>query len=143
MRLLLIEAFFYIGWASILKALPFRRIAPALGQQQVETSFGPNGARETELIKIARALHMVSRHTWWPSQCLVMAIAGMKMLGRRKIESTLYMGTAKGASGMKAHAWLRSGRLYLTGADEMKHYTVVAMFGKTFELEATQKEQVR
>ena len=37
----------------------------------------------------------MSRYTFWESQCLVKAIAGMKMLERRHIESTLYLGTAK------------------------------------------------
>ena len=60
-----------------------------------------------------------------------MAIAGMKMLERRKIESTLYMGTARNKQGhMMAHAWLRSGKLIVTGADTMDQYTVVGVFGK-------------
>jgi len=96
-----------------------------------ETTYTRELSNERLLIDIARAIHMVSRHTLWESKCLVMAIAGMKMLERRRIESTLYMGTARDASGhMIAHAWLRSGSIYLTGADEIKKYTVVAIFGK-------------
>ncbi len=72
----------------------------------------------------------MSRHTWWESQCLVMAIAAMKMLDRRGIESTLYLGTARDADGkMIAHAWLRSGNIYLTGFEEMRKFTVVGKFG--------------
>ena len=38
------------------------------------------------------------------------------MLERRKIESTLYLGTAKDEDGkMVAHAWLRSGPFTLLG----------------------------
>ncbi|GGD76063.1 hypothetical protein GCM10010911_37620 [Paenibacillus nasutitermitis] len=131
--MLLLEAFFYLGWARILKALPFAKIAPSLGQRMEETTYTRERSNERLLVDIAKAIHMVSRHTLWESKCLVMAIAGMKMLGRRKIESTLYMGTARDASGhMIAHAWLRSGSIYLTGADEIKKYTVVAIFGKQF-----------
>ena len=53
----------------------------------------------------------MSKYTFWESQCLVKAIAGMKMLERRNIESTLYLGTAKDAKGQmyRSDAWLRSG----------------------------------
>ena len=59
---------------------------------------------------ISQAIHIVSKYTFWESQCLVKAIAAMRMLEKRGIESTLYLGTAKDESGkIIAHAWLRSG----------------------------------
>ena len=74
---------------------------------------------------------MMSRYTFWESQCLVKAIAAMKMLEKRQIESTLYLGTAKDETGnMIAHAWLRSGPFYITGVEEMKRFTVVSKFAK-------------
>ena len=64
----------------------------------------------------------MSRYTFWESQCLVKAIAAMKMLERRQIESTLYLGTAKDENGkLIAHAWLRSGPFYITGAEGMEN----------------------
>ena len=58
----------------------------------------------------------MSRYTFWESQCLVKAIAGMKMLEKRNIESTLYLGTAKDEKGeLIAHAWLRSGLFLCIG----------------------------
>lgn len=132
MMLLILEAFLYLGWARILKARPFASIAPGLGVQMEETPLTRDRDNERLLLQISKALHMASRHTWWESKCLVMAIAGMKMLERRRIASTLYMGTGKDDHGrMIAHAWLRSGIIYLTGADEIPKYTIVAKFGKT------------
>ena len=56
----------------------------------------------------------------------------MKMLERRQIESTLYLGTAKDESGkLIAHAWLRSGPFYITGAEGMEKFTVVSKFAKS------------
>jgi hypothetical protein len=131
MKLLLLEAFVFLGWARILKARPFLKIAPSLGEQMAETAIEANPAEEETIIRVSRAVRLMSRFTWWESKCLVMAIAGMKMLERRGIESTLYLGTGKDASGkMIAHAWLRSGTYYLTGAEEMNRFTVVAKFGK-------------
>jgi hypothetical protein len=58
-------------------------------------------------------------------------MAAMKMLEKRKIDSTLYLGTAKDENGgLIAHAWLRSGPFYITGAEVMDRFTVVSKFSK-------------
>jgi hypothetical protein len=55
----------------------------------------------------------------------------MKMLERRNIESTVYLGTAKDENGkLIAHAWLRSGSFILTGSEEMSRFVVVSKFAK-------------
>lgn len=131
MKLLLFEAFFYLGWARVLKAVPFSKVAPSLGVRMAETDFSINFDHKASIKHIARAVHIMSRYTWWESMCLVKAIAGMKMLERRGIESTLYLGTARDEAGnMIAHAWLRSGPYYISGAEEMNKFAVVATFGK-------------
>lgn len=128
---MLLEAFVYLGKARIMKAVPFARTAPKLGIAMRETSYADTD-EETELIQnIARAVRIMSRYTLWESKCLVMAIACMKMLEKRRIESTLYLGTTKNEKGtMSAHAWLRTGSHYVTGAEIMDRYTVVGIFGK-------------
>ncbi|HEX7055606.1 MAG TPA: lasso peptide biosynthesis B2 protein [Bacilli bacterium] len=130
MKLLLVEAFFYLGWARMLKMLPFSRISPSLGVCMRETAMDCEPDRIALIRDISCAVRLMSRYTWWESKCLVMAIAAMKMLKRRGIESTLYLGTAKDAAGnMIAHAWLRSGSMYVTGAEFKDRFTVVATFG--------------
>ncbi|MGG0237759.1 lasso peptide biosynthesis B2 protein [Bacillus rhizoplanae] len=128
---LFIEAYVYLGWARILKFIPFSKIAPTLGVHMDETPLSYSESNKLVLRSISEAIHILSRHTFWESQCLVRAIAGMKMLERRQIESTLYLGTAKDEHGkMVAHAWLRSGPFYVTGAEEMERFTVVSKFAK-------------
>lgn len=130
-KLLLLEAYFYLAWARILKTMPFSKITPLIGGHMEETSWLPNPSHTSLLANISRSVQLMSRYTWWESMCLVKAIAAMKMLERRQIESTLYLGTAKDASGkLIAHAWLRSGPFYLTGYEEMNRFTVVGIFGK-------------
>ncbi|MFB5267894.1 lasso peptide biosynthesis B2 protein [Paenibacillus enshidis] len=136
-RKLFIEAYFYLAWARILKSLPFSRVAPALGASMLETSYTHDPYHEPALRAVSFAVRTMSRHTLWESTCLVKAIAAMKMLERRGIESTLYMGTAKDRSGkMIAHAWVRSGSLYITGFEEMEKFTVVGKFGKLLNSKA-------
>lgn len=130
-KLMLIEAFLFLGWARILKILPFSKVAPSLGFLMKETSKKYHESNEDQIKNISNAIHIMSKYTLWESQCLVKAFAGMKMLEKRGIDSTLYLGTARDEKGkMIAHAWLRSGHLYISGAEGMENFTVVTMFAK-------------
>ncbi|MEM4997244.1 lasso peptide biosynthesis B2 protein [Priestia sp. SB1] len=130
-KLLFIEAFINLGKARYLKSIAFSKVAPSLGEQMKETPLSPITSNKEELANISKAIHIMSRYTLWESQCLVKAIAGMKMLEKRGIESTLYLGTAKDKNGeLVAHAWLRSGSSYISGAEVMHQFTVVAKFAK-------------
>lgn len=130
-RLLLLEAFALLGWARILKNKSFSKVAPSLGKHMQETSFSYIETNIRIIKHISQAIDIMSRYTFWESQCLVRAIAAMKMLERRKIESTLYLGTAKDETGkMIAHAWLRSGPFYITGSEGMERFIVVGKFAK-------------
>ncbi|MFE4706036.1 lasso peptide biosynthesis B2 protein [Peribacillus simplex] len=134
-KLLLIEAFIYLGRARFLKGMPFSKVAPLLGDQMKETSSNPDFFNREVLASISKAIHIMSNYTFWESQCLVKAIASMKMLEKRKIESTLYLGTAKDENGeLIAHAWLRSGSFYISGAEGMERFTVVAKFAKRISI---------
>ncbi|WP_404452366.1 lasso peptide biosynthesis B2 protein [Virgibacillus necropolis] len=138
---LLFESYLYLGWARILKIIPFSKVAPSLGIQMEETTFALNSTNKEVLSNVSQTIHIVSRYTFWESQCLVKAIAAMKMLERRRIESTLYLGTAKDEKGkLVAHAWLRSGSFYLTGFEGMDKFTVVSKFAKTSELKGANNE---
>ncbi|MFI9221646.1 lasso peptide biosynthesis B2 protein [Peribacillus castrilensis] len=128
---LFVEALFFLGWARILKSVPFKKVAPSLGEHMSETSFSCVDGNVAMLKSISKSINIMSRYTLWESQCLVKAIAAMKMLERRNIESTLYLGTGKDDDGkFAAHAWLRSGPYYITGADVMERFIVVGIFGK-------------
>jgi hypothetical protein len=129
--LLLIEAYLFLGWARILISLPFARIAPSLGVSMQETPNTQLDKNRIVMKNIAHAIDLMSKRTFWDSKCLVKAIAGSKMLTRREIESTLYLGTARDDSAkMIAHAWLRSGPFYVTGKEGMGKFTVVGKFAK-------------
>lgn len=134
MRLLLLEAYIYLAWARMLKGRSFLKVSPSLGERMKETSIDLIPEQRKKLSEVSQAIHMISKYTFWESECLVKAIAAMKMLGNRRIESTLYLGTAKDESGkLIAHAWLRSGPFYITGAEVKEQFTVVSKFAKLYE----------
>ncbi|WP_188689756.1 lasso peptide biosynthesis B2 protein [Pullulanibacillus camelliae] len=126
---LFLEAFFYLGWARLLIALPFSKVSPSLGVHMRETSHLESKHQRQTLRCVQQAITLVSRHTLWRNPCLVKAITAVLMLKRRNIACTLYLGTAKDDEGnMIAHAWVRSGSRYITGAEEMDSFTVVGTF---------------
>jgi hypothetical protein len=62
------------------------------------------------LALIKTATQRVSRISPWKNKCLVSSLAARRMLNRRKIQSQLSLGVAKGEKGeMIAHAWLKVG----------------------------------
>lgn len=63
-----------------------------------------------------RVEHTCNR-TPWQSKCLVKALTASHLLKKRGISHTLYLGVGQNDSKMIAHAWLRSGRLYVTGGN--------------------------
>lgn len=129
---ILAESYFFLAWARFLKSIPFTKVAPSLGNKMKETSFEPFRTNREVVATVSQSIHIMSKYTFWESQCLVKAIAAMKMLEKREIESTLYLGTAKDENGkLIAHAWLRSGPYYITGSEGMERFTVVGKFAKT------------
>ena len=129
-KFLLLEAYVLLAWARYRKGKKFSEISPDLGDRMKETSFKLKDS-DTEIVRlVSYTIHVASRYTFWESQCLVKAIAGMKMLEKRGIGSTIYLGVAKEEKGLSAHAWLRSGEFYVSGSDGMENFTVVEKFAK-------------
>lgn len=135
MRIILIEAYFYLAWGRILKWIPFSKVAPSLGYPMAETSYNIDSLKLQTLKQISEAIYLMSKYTFWESECLVKAYAAMKMLEKRHVDCTLYLGIAKDETGkLIAHAWLRTGSYYITGKEGMKRFTVVQKFAKNADV---------
>ncbi|MNO30878.1 hypothetical protein D3C76_208260 [compost metagenome] len=133
---LLPEALWRLFLVRIQLLFPFARTAPQLGIQAQETPMVSQEGDIARIQHITKAIRVMSRCTPWKSTCMVRAVAGLKMLEKRGIESTLYMGVAKDKQGqMIAHAWLRSGSYYISGDDVMKGFVVVEKFAKVLHAE--------
>ncbi|UQZ34886.1 stage V sporulation protein S [Paenibacillus sp. PK3_47] len=134
--MLLPEALWRLFLARIQLLFPFKRTAPKLGIQSQETGMVSRDSEALRIQQITKAIRIASRVTPWKSTCMVRAVAGLKMLEKRGIESTLYMGVARDKKGqMAAHAWLRSGAYYVSGDDTMKGFVVVEKFAKVLQVE--------
>lgn len=112
--------------------VPMRRLEKYFGARDERTS---KEADERELciaMRVSYAVNRVADKTPWESKCLVRALAAQKILAKCHIPTTLYMGVGKDDEGeMIAHAWLRCGRYYVTGANELhRQFAVTTTFVK-------------
>jgi hypothetical protein len=132
-RRLLAEAVLCLGLARLsVLSIPFRHLSRRLGAHGRESSTVAHAGPTIRMLRdVMWSLQATSRRLPWRCACIEQGIAGMMMLRRRSIASTLYLGVAReGQAGAHAtaHAWLRSGHLVVTGAAGRERYTVVATF---------------
>ena len=127
-RIATIEAFGRIAWAQwLVKAVPPRMWRSQFGSG----SAGGSDATETrtDLATIRRVRLAVSRaHRNLPGDaaCLPQALAARRMLERRGIGSTLYIGTMRDEGGVRRfHAWLKAGEEWVTGVCDEDRYALM------------------
>ena len=126
-KVLLLEAWMTLGLSrGMVLTLPFRWIAPRL-QARLPDSAHVSGQAEARAV--GWALRVASKYTPWTSNCLAQALAGKRMLHRRKLTSTIFLGVRKGEQDeFEAHAWLDCGSVTLTGGHDHAGYSVVSSY---------------
>ena len=131
------RCWWFIAWCllgfcrAVLLLLPFRKIAPKLGVQYgdgVMMLCLPE-IQWHQAKQIGRVVRSAARHTPWESKCLVQAMAAKLFLSCYRIPYVLYFGVAKGQGGeLKAHAWVSSGPVFVTGGGSFQGFGVVSVF---------------
>lgn len=110
-----------------LSVLTFPRVYPKLGHLMAESPHTDPEGCEGLVEGIALAIDRMRWYLPWQSNCLVRAVAAHRMLSRRGIPHTLYIGMAKSVDGaFEVHAWLRCGSRVVTGGGQLERYAVVA-----------------
>jgi hypothetical protein len=129
-RKLLREALAALLWSRLCMAvLPFRRLATPLEVGREEDALAP-GPDEAGLVQeIGWAVQAAAGRVPWDSRCLAQALAAGRMLGRRGLDSTLFIGVRKDPpASFSAHAWLRCGGCFVTGGDGSLDHEVMGRF---------------
>jgi len=127
-RALLLEAVVGLTAAGVLLRLfAFRRLAPRLGQHQAESPTVSDPASIAAADRIREAIDIAARRLPWKPVCLPQAVSAQWMLRRRGIASTLYLGINP-SSDYDAHAWVRAGRMIVTGGPRPEGFVVVSTF---------------
>lgn len=111
------------------RIISFRTIARGLGMPMVESPFEEEPDAHDIVNVLPRSIDTLSRFLPFECKCLVQAIAAKKMLDRRHVKCTFYLGVKKGDGDLfAAHAWVRVGEKIVTGDTQVDEYTVVSMF---------------
>ena len=121
-----------LGLARLaLLSIPFRVIAPWLGQQLRAGVPVPlvTDAQMTRARHVGWAVRTAACYTPWESKCLAQAMVARLLLGLQRLPYVLYLGVRKDdAAGMAAHAWVCTGRAAITGGHGCGQFTVVGAF---------------
>ncbi len=130
-KLLVFEALWYLLILKIqLRYSSFNALAKRYGLQMTHKESCGQDENIATLKSIRWAIWRVSRIIPWDSVCLDQALAAQRMLSRRKISGTLYLGVAKKENEeLKAHAWVCLGEHFITGQAGHEEFTVVSYFG--------------
>ena len=106
---------------------PFAELAPKIGTLGYET---PVESSPRNAWLVHELMESMMRRIEWKDSCLIRALTAKKLLNRMGERCTLYMGVQKrDGNAMKAHAWLRCGKLIVTGGESKAGFTVTAVFG--------------
>jgi hypothetical protein len=115
----------------VVSVVPFRRIAPRLGEPGRESRAAIAPADSTRARQVGARIRGVSRRTGWQPSCLVQSTAAMILLRRHGLEGTLYLGVARDeVQGLRAHAWVRCGEVFVTGGRERHAFSVISSFAR-------------
>lgn len=125
---LLVEALAALTLATImLRSVSFARLARRLGVHMAESPPSAPESVEQQAGRVQWALDVAASRLPWKPVCFPRAVAATAMLRRRRISSTLYFGVDR-ARGLDAHAWVRVGRLIVSGGPVEPRFTVVSTF---------------
>ena len=138
-RRLFLEAWLRLGlMRAAIRIGSLKRLTTSLDQHAARSDPLPPlpPAKRRLAVQISRAVIRAAAHTPWESACLAQALAAQRMLRRRNIPGALYLGIIKGDATrpMRAHAWVRCGDLFITGAEGHRAFTVLSVFSWNGEL---------
>jgi Transglutaminase-like superfamily len=128
---LLLEAGVWLALVRLaLLRVPLKRLAPILARPMTASTYSVEAGTQQMAQRLGWAVRIMSRYMPWDSRCLAQALTVTRMLGRRGIASTLYLGTTRDeANQLQMHAWVRCGSVVLTGGPQSPQiYTVIATF---------------
>jgi hypothetical protein len=113
-------------------AIPFRHLAPCLGFSVGAAAWVPltGSCDEIRALSIARTVQMAARHTPWASNCFPQAVTARILLGLYGVSYSFFFGFDNDteSAAFKAHAWVHSGRIQVTGGESFSRFAVVGCF---------------
>ena len=117
---------------ALVFTIPFKRLAPKLGYPAGAIQWIPiiTQQQHARALQIGRVIKMAAIYTPWDSNCFPQAVTARLLLGLYGIPYTMFFGLASDpkTKEMKAHAWVASGGISVTGGVSFQQFTVVGSF---------------
>jgi hypothetical protein len=137
-RSLTFEAALYLAIARTwLRVVPFRKIAETLGTSHSAAAprnvLAPGNEGDDEVARqVSEAVKRAAKNIPLHAVCIQQAVAAKMMLERRGIPCVMHFGVARGlpdsGTAMRAHAWLRTANVEITGFPLDDDLTEIAYF---------------
>jgi hypothetical protein len=118
---------------ALVLVVPFGRIAPRLGRPVGAVAVVPEitDAMGRRARLIALTIGLAAAYTPWDSNCFAQAIVARVLLGLHGVPYALCLGVRRDEgepAGIKAHAWVASGRVAVSGGVGSELYAVVGCY---------------
>lgn len=113
----------------LVRFIPLRWFNLFLGEFKNQTEVTLNDKQIQVINGFRISLRRLKKYLPWKVKCFDEAIAGKKVLNKYEIKTTLFLGVTKeGEQNLKAHAWLKSGSIFVTGEKGYKRYAIVRTY---------------
>jgi hypothetical protein len=107
-----------------LASQPVGKILHDLQDERSQPSSGARG--EVDLARLSWAIGAAAARAPWRADCVLQAMAADRWLRRCAMRREFFVGVQKdGAGQLRAHAWMRSGDVPVTGANSEKFTILV------------------
>lgn len=117
---------------ALVLAAPFRSLIRWVSNSSDATALELGSMECRRVMKISMALESMKDRMPWDSRCYDQALAAMLLLRLLGVPHTLYFGIRKNEVGeLEAHAWVRAGRIAVSGGDECGRFSVI--YFKSFQ----------
>ena len=129
-RKILNRTLFWLIFALILvRLIPIKWFSNLLGVFNRELKFDLNNKQLKLISVLQKNIRRLKKRLPWTVKCFEEAIAAKKILEKYNIKTTIYLGVAKKEEEILiAHAWLKSGDIFISGKKGHKQHTVVGFY---------------
>lgn len=129
-RSLFFEAYFTLIWVRILLIFTsFKFLSRKL--DIVDLHLSPEVINEKQMKnvkKISKSIKQASNYVLGTSTCLVQSVSVQKMLKKRSLQGSLYVGVSKDDVMIHAHAWIQCNDEIVIGEYRHDTYKVMLMY---------------
>lgn len=129
-RKILNRTFFWLIYAFILvRLIPLRWFSHRLGEFNKETEVEIKEDQNDLIIRLRKNIRRLKKQIPWKVKCFEEAITAKKVLEKYNVKTTIYLGITKDSEEkLIAHAWLKSGDVFITGEKGHEHFAITGFY---------------